>query len=86
MPELHDTIMGRKLIEHTLPEIARQLERIANALHQKDESLIRLQERYKTLSELDADPKSTHRLSRKVNERMGKALAELKNQELCKKN
>jgi methionine synthase I (cobalamin-dependent) len=27
--------MGRKLIEHTLPEIARQLERIADALEDK---------------------------------------------------
>jgi len=32
MPELHETLMGKKLIEHTLPEIARQLERIADAL------------------------------------------------------
>jgi hypothetical protein len=36
MPELHETLMGRKLIEHTLPEIARQLERIANALENKN--------------------------------------------------
>lgn len=35
MPELHNTIMGRKLIEHTLPEIVKQLERIANALENK---------------------------------------------------
>ena len=35
MPELHETLMGRKLIEGTLPEIARQLERIANALEKK---------------------------------------------------
>lgn len=35
MVELHNTIMGRKLIEHTLSEIARQLERIADALEQK---------------------------------------------------
>lgn len=35
MPELHDTLMGRKLIEGTLPEIARQLERIADALENK---------------------------------------------------
>jgi hypothetical protein len=32
MAELHNTVMGKKLIEHTLPEIARQLERIADAL------------------------------------------------------
>ena len=35
MPELHETLMGRKLIEGTLPDIARQLERIANALENK---------------------------------------------------
>lgn len=32
MAELHETIMGRKLIEHTLPNIADQLKRIADAL------------------------------------------------------
>jgi hypothetical protein len=32
MAELHETLMGKKLIEHTLPEIARQLERIADSL------------------------------------------------------
>lgn len=32
MAELHNTLMGKKLIEHTLPEIAKQLERIANIL------------------------------------------------------
>jgi len=35
MPELHETLMGRKLIEYTLPEIARQLERIADSLESK---------------------------------------------------
>ena len=35
MAELHNTIMGKKLIEHTLPEIARQLERIADNLETK---------------------------------------------------
>lgn len=32
MAQLHETIMGRKLIEHTLPEILNQLKRIANSL------------------------------------------------------
>ena len=36
MPELHETLMGRKLIEGTLPEIAKQLERIADVLEKKD--------------------------------------------------
>ena len=35
MAELHETIMGRKLIEHTLPEIAEQLKRIADILETK---------------------------------------------------
>lgn len=43
MAELHETMMGRKLIEHTLPEIAIQLERIADALEkQKIRELINL--------------------------------------------
>lgn len=32
MLELHNTVMGRRLIEHTLPEIAEQLQRIADEL------------------------------------------------------
>ena len=35
MAELHNTIMGKRLIEHTLPEIARQLSRIADSLENK---------------------------------------------------
>lgn len=33
--QLHETVMGRRLIEGTLPDIANQLERIANALEKK---------------------------------------------------
>jgi hypothetical protein len=36
MAELHNTLMGKKLIEYTLPEIARQLERIADVLEIKN--------------------------------------------------
>jgi DNA-binding GntR family transcriptional regulator len=32
MAELHETLMGRKLIERTLPEIAEQLKRIADVM------------------------------------------------------
>jgi hypothetical protein len=35
MPQLHETLMGRKLIEHTLPEIGDQLKRIADALEKQ---------------------------------------------------
>jgi hypothetical protein len=42
MPELHETLMGRRLIEGTLPEIAEQLKRIADALENKEiKSLIK---------------------------------------------
>ena len=39
-PQLHDTLIGRKLIEGTIPEIARQLERIANALESKQQDQV----------------------------------------------
>ena len=32
MAELHETRMGKTLIDHTIPKIAKQLERIANSL------------------------------------------------------
>ena len=32
MPQLHETLMGKRLIEGTMPSIARSLERIAKAL------------------------------------------------------
>jgi hypothetical protein len=35
MAELHNTIMGKRLIEYTLPEIAKQLGRIADSLETK---------------------------------------------------
>lgn len=79
MSQLHETLMGRKLIEHTLPDLARQLERIADTLEKKNAELIRLRERYKTLSELDADPKSRHKLSLRVNTEMEKTLDKMKN-------
>ena len=31
MPELHDTVMGKRLIEGTLPEIANQLKKLAES-------------------------------------------------------
>lgn len=36
MAQLHETIMGRKLFEYTLPEIARQLERVADSMENKE--------------------------------------------------
>ena len=37
MVELHNTIMGRRLIEHDMPEIHRQLKRIADAMEKANE-------------------------------------------------
>ena len=63
MPELHETLMGRKLIEGTLPEIARQLERIADSLEKKEESFIDvslLDEDHSKVKEAVAYLKSNH--------------------------
>ena len=35
--ELHNTIMGRRLIEYDIPEIHKQLERIADALEKANQ-------------------------------------------------
>jgi len=35
MPSLHETLMGRKLIEVTLPNIGEELRRIADSLDEK---------------------------------------------------
>jgi len=37
MIELHNTIMGRRLIEHDIPEIHTQLKRIGDLLEQKEQ-------------------------------------------------
>jgi hypothetical protein len=64
MVELHQTIMGRKLIEHDIPEISRQLKRIADSLEKildkqsntelikeiKDEILQKLEEKQEEIS------------------------------------
>lgn len=42
MLELHNTVMGRRLIEHDIPEIGKQLERIADALENKSRKKERL--------------------------------------------
>lgn len=39
MAELHETLMGRKLIEHTLPDIGDQLKRIADLLENKEKEM-----------------------------------------------
>ena len=42
MAELHETLLGRKLIEGTLPDIAHQLKRIADALEKIQEGPVTL--------------------------------------------
>ena len=41
MAELHETRMGKTLIDSTLPKIAKELKRIANVLESIDESRYR---------------------------------------------
>ena len=41
MADLHNTVMGKKLIEHTFPEIAKQLERIADSMENNDSALLK---------------------------------------------
>ena len=36
MPEFFQTIMGKRFVEGTAPNIARQLERVANALEESN--------------------------------------------------
>lgn len=41
MADLHNTVMGKKLIEHTFPEIAYQLKRIADSMENNDSALLK---------------------------------------------
>lgn len=65
MPQLHETLMGRKLIEHTLPELAEQLKRVANALEKKVPPANSVEELYEFLEleeALTIDPKTSQRI------------------------
>lgn len=65
MAELHETLMGKKLIEHTLPDIGSQLKRIANAMESANEKHDD-QKVYSFLEELEAlttDPKTAEKIS-----------------------
>lgn len=44
MVELHQTLMGRRLIEHDIPEIHKQLSRVADALEKNSRKKERLVE------------------------------------------
>lgn len=63
--QLHETLMGKKLIEHTLPHIGSQLKRIANAMENANEKHDD-QKVYSFLEELEAlttDPKTAEKIS-----------------------
>lgn len=68
MPQLHETLMGRKLIEHTLPELAEQLSRVAKALENKTPAVVDTrnnEELYEFLEleeALTVDPKTSLRI------------------------
>ena len=51
MPELHETHMGVKLIEYTLPEIAKQLKRIADVLENKHDPADQIASAFQTFIE-----------------------------------
>lgn len=62
MTELHNTLMGRRLIEHDIPEIHTQLKRIADALIPQNKEM---QEYIWFIEELEAlttDPATSKRI------------------------
>lgn len=63
MTQLHETLMGRKLIEGVMPDIAHQLERIAVVLENKDSvkiNLINLIKQFPNDQELGAEIRKTY--------------------------
>jgi len=61
MAQLHETIIGKRLFEYTLPEIAKQLERVANNLENKE------------IKELIKEYPNDHDLGKKVRQLYGKS-------------
>ena len=53
MAELHETPMGRTLIDYTFPNIARQLERIADALELRNatDALLRAKQEEESMAD-----------------------------------
>lgn len=41
-PQLHETLIGRKFLDYTMPEIARQLERVADVLEKINQGEIKI--------------------------------------------
>ena len=63
MADLHNTVMGKKLIEHTFPEIVRQLERIANSMENNDSALLKS---LKSLIEKESNDQELGKLIRSI--------------------
>jgi len=65
MPELHETLMGKKLIEGTLPDIANQLKRIADTMEKatSDVDTKKVIEFLEYEEALTKDPKTATRIA-----------------------
>lgn len=47
MPNLHETMMGRKFFEGTLPQLVKSIERLAKAVEENNELLTKKEEAVK---------------------------------------
>lgn len=62
MTELHNTLMGRRLIEHDIPEIHSQLKRIADVLETKNNPTMEYIWFIEELEALTKDPDTADRI------------------------
>jgi hypothetical protein len=78
MTELHNTLMGRRLIEHDIPEIHTQLKRIADALESKNKPETEYIEFIETLEALTTDTQTAKRIRKFLTDKnIWKPLAKL---------
>ena len=63
MADLHNTVMGKRLIESTFPEIAHQLKRIADSMENKDTAL---QKSLKSVIEKEPNDQELGKLIRSI--------------------
>lgn len=70
--------------EKQLKQVIDELEISIDRLKDLDITKIRLEERYKTLSELDADPSSKHRMHIKINKMMKETIKQIQKNESSK--
>lgn len=69
------------MTEKQLKQVIDELEISIDRLKDLDITKIRLKERYKTLSELDADPGSKHRMHIKINKMMKETIKQIQKNE-----